>query len=239
MPKRKPKPVIPTSALPPDDTVQLRAMLAEFLDQKVDDPITSRKKRLGSYKFGVYAFSDYDGEPIYVGQTAESLGTRIRRHLTNQRSDAAAMNVLDPFEVFNIEVWPLPQYEGRKTKDPEARGHINWLEYDIFQERLALSSFKAVLNEKDPVEVPQNGFTRPGSVVGKIVNASVLELRQHPDTRLARRAETLALLAKVISERQVQKGLRRALLTQARRIAWLAERRLGELAGVPDPPEDD
>lgn len=28
------------------------------------------------------AFFDYDGEPIYVGQTKESLHTRILRHLT-------------------------------------------------------------------------------------------------------------------------------------------------------------
>jgi hypothetical protein len=66
--------------------------------------------RLGNYKFGVYAFFDYDGEPIYVGQTNERLRTRIRRHLTNQRTDAVAMKVLDPFEVYEIEVWPLPQY---------------------------------------------------------------------------------------------------------------------------------
>lgn len=238
MPKRKSKSEIPASALPPNDTVQLRAMLAEFLDQTVEDPITKKKKRLGSYKFGVYAFSDYDGEPIYVGQTAESLGTRIRRHLTNQRSDAAAMNVLDPFEVLQVDVWPLPQYQGRSTEDPEARAHINWLEYEIFRERLALSTFNAVLNEKDPVEVAQSGFTRPEPVSGKIVSPSLFELRGHPDTRLARRAETLSLLAKVISERQVQKGLRKALLTQANRIAWLAQRRLEELAEVPDYDED-
>lgn len=213
-------------------------MLAEFLDQKIEDPITHKLRKLGSYKFGVYAFSDYDDEPIYVGQTAERLGTRIRRHLTNQRSDAAAMNVLDPFEVFQVEVWPLPQYQGRSTEDPEARAHINWLEYEIFRERLALSKFNAVLNEKDPVEVAQNGFTRPASVSGKIVDSSLFELRKHPDTRLARRAETLSLLAKVISERQVQKGLRRALLTQAKRIAWLAQRRLEEFAEVPDPDDD-
>ena len=58
---------------------------------------------------GVYAFFDYDGEPIYVGQTNEMLRTRIRRHLTNQRTDDVAMSVLDPFEVLEIEVWPLPQ----------------------------------------------------------------------------------------------------------------------------------
>ncbi|MDE3051298.1 MAG: GIY-YIG nuclease family protein, partial [Nitrospirota bacterium] len=54
----------------------------------------------------MYAFYDYDGEPIYVGQTEEKLSGRVSRHLTNQRTDAVAMNVLDPFEVAYIEVWP-------------------------------------------------------------------------------------------------------------------------------------
>lgn len=234
-----PNPDLPNFAEPPEDTVQLRKMLAKFLDQKVFDPISGRKVRLGSYKFGVYAFSDYDDEPIYVGQTAESLGTRIRRHLTNQRSDAAAMNVLDPFEVFRIEVWPLPQYQKCETADPDARAHINWLEYEIFSQYLKKSRFGAILNEKDPTPFPKGDFTCPNSVVGEIVSEKVYELRKHPDTRLARRAETISLLAKVISERQVKHGLRKALLTQATRMAWLAEQRLKDLAGLPDPSDDD
>ena len=77
---------------------------------------------VGNYRWGVYAFFDYDGEPIYVGQTNEQLRTRIRRHLTNQRTDAVAMSVLDPFEVFEIEVWPLPQFEGvSPERTPAAR----------------------------------------------------------------------------------------------------------------------
>jgi hypothetical protein len=231
---KKKKGPLPSHLLSPDDTVQLIEKLEEFLDQKVLDPITGKMKRLGSYKFGVYAFKDYDGQPIYVGQTAEKLSSRIRRHLTNQRSDAAAMNVLDPFEVHSVEVWPLSQYEGKKTKDPEANAHLNWLEYEIFQQYLAASSTKAILNEKDPAPFPQKGFIAPTSVVGTIVSDKVLELRRHPDTRLARRAETIALLAKVISERKVRIGLRKALLTQAKRIVLLAENRLDQFAGVPD-----
>lgn len=228
----------PVNVEPPFETVGLRRKLVEFLDQRIADPVTGQQVKVGNYKFGVYAFFDYDGEPIYVGQTNESLRTRIRRHLTNQRTDAVAMNVLDPFEVYEIEVWPLPQYEGRSTADAEAKAHLNWLEHDVFQHLLQQSHFQAVLNEKDPPVVPQGSFTRPSSCRGRVVGADIFELRKHPDTRLARRAETLSLLAKVISERQVQKGLRRTLLTQAKRLAWLAERRLGELAAAPEvPPE--
>ena len=190
--------------------------------------------RLGNYKFGVYAFFDYDGEPIYVGQTNERLRTRIRRHLTNQRTDAVAMKVLDPFEVYEIEVWPLPQYEALQTSAAKAKARLNWLELAVFRALLKKSHFRAVLNEKDPSEAPDNGYTIPPSWRGKVVTDEVFRIRNHPDTRIARRSETLSLLAKVISERQVQKGLRRTLLTQAKRLAWLAERRLDALASLPE-----
>ena len=219
---------------PPFETKELRKKLTEFLETQVADPLSGNQVAVGNYKFGVYAFFDYDGEPIYVGQTNERLRTRIRRHLTNQRTDAVAMKVLDPFEVYEIEVWPLAQYEGRSTADPEAKAHLNWLEYDIFQHLLGQSHFNAVLNEKDPPPVPQGAFQRPIGTRGRIVSDAVLDLRKHSDTRIARRAETLSLLAKVISERQVQKGLRRTLLTQAKRLAWLAERRLADFAGEPE-----
>ena len=219
---------------PPFETRELRAKLNEYLSTAVEDSLTRKKKRLGSFKFGAYAFFDYDKEPIYVGQTAEGLGQRIGRHLTNQRSDAVAMKVLDPFEVFEVEVWPLPQYQTRPTSDLQARAHLNWLEYSVFQHLLGQSRFQAVLNEKEPPHCPAQSFTRPDGIRGCIVSDAVFKLRSHADTRIARRAETLSLLAKVISERQVQKGLRRTLLTQASRLVWLAERRLGEFAAVPD-----
>jgi hypothetical protein len=199
------------------------------------DPVSGHRVAIGRYKFGVYAFYDYDGEPIYVGQTSEGVSLRIARHLTNQRTDAVAMKVLDPFEVCDIQVWPLPQFEGRPTTDPEARAHLNWLENNIYQSLLSESRFKAVLNEKEPPPIiGQNSYARPETTLrGCVVSEEVRKLRGHSDTRIARRSETLASLAKVISERQVQKGLRQTLLTQARRLAWLAEQRLADFAGEP------
>ncbi|MBF0944056.1 MAG: GIY-YIG nuclease family protein, partial [Actinomyces sp.] len=67
------------------------------------EPITN--KRLGKC-VGVYAFYDFDGEPIYVGQTTEDFGTRIGRHLRGQRSDTLAYRILDPFEVAEVEFFP-------------------------------------------------------------------------------------------------------------------------------------
>ena len=196
---------------------------------------------MGHYRWGVYAFFDYDGEPIYVGQTNERLRTRIRRHLTNQRTDAVAMSVLDPFEVFEIEVWPLPQFEQTDKSSREARAHLDALERLITQKAVDESRFKAILNEKDP---PPGDLMvgAPPSYRARIVSDRVFELRSHPDFRIARRALIISRLAQVISERKVQGGLRRVLLTQAKRIEWLAERRylaLGGAASVAVETEDE
>lgn len=219
----------------PFETTELRKNLAAFLRQQVLDPVSGEQVALGTYKYGVYAFFDYDGEPIYVGQTYESLQSRIGRHLTNQRTDAVAMNVLDPFEVHDIEVWPIPEYQTLGKPTAQAKAYLGWLEWDVFQHLLEQSHFKAILNEKDPLAVPDNGYKRPSSWRGSVVSDEVSNLRGHPDVRIARRAGTLSLLAKVISERQVQSGLRRTLLTQAKRLAWLAERRLDEVSKQPTP----
>lgn len=152
----------------PFETEALRAALTEFLDKPVGDPITRKPRKLGSFKWGVYAFFDYNGEPIYVGQTNEMLRVRIRRHLTNRRTDAVAMNVLDPFEVCYIEVWPLPEFQNRDKSDRAAKAHLDALEYAVFQQCIGRSTFKAVLNEKDPPK-PTRIVSPPESHKEKIV----------------------------------------------------------------------
>lgn len=229
------------SHLPPFETEDLRANLTAFLDASFQDP-SGLAVRVGNYKWGVYAFFDYDGEPIYVGQTNEMLRTRIRRHLTNQRTDAVAMSVLDPFEVYEIEVWPLPELQTVSGKDVEARRHLDGLERLITEQAVERSTFKAILNEKDP---PPGALAveAPRSLRGRIVSDRVFELRSHPDFRIARRALVISRLAQVISERKVQGGLRRVLKTQARRLQWLAERRYEALGGAasvePEEPSEE
>ena len=127
---------------PPFETEDLRANLAAFLDTPFVDTAGGRMP-VGNYRWGVYAFFDYDLEPIYVGQTNEKLRTRIRRHLTNQRTDAVAMSVLDPFEVFEIEVWPLPQFQNVGSGDAEARRELDALERLITAEAVARAKFHA------------------------------------------------------------------------------------------------
>lgn len=204
------------SGVPPE-VAAIRAEIRRFLDR----PDASGRK-IGSAKYGAYAFYDYDSEPIYVGQTVEMVRSRVGRHLTNQRTDAVAMNVLDPFEVAEIEVWPL--YREDVKGDIETM--LNGIEYTVFQKVLRASKLGAVLNEKD---IPKTRLVKlPRSYRGRIVPEDLYELRKHPDTRIARRASTIANLARVISERNVSKGLRRTLLTQARRLERLAAERLAE-----------
>ena len=184
---------------------------------------------------GVYVFYDYDGEPIYVGQTFERVRVRIRRHLTNQRTDAVAMNVLDPFEVAEIEIYPF--YDLERQPDESARDFrlraqsiLASAEFTVFQRVLEASSLGAVLNEKDIDPAPL--IPLPSAHRGRIIPDDFWELRNHPDVRLARRASTVANLARVIAERgNVSTGLRRTLLVQARRIERLAGDRLDEVAG--------
>lgn len=206
----------------PQEVREIRKLIEAALNTKDEQGRT-----VGNAKYGVYAFYDYDGEPIYVGQTSEQLRTRIRRHLTNQRTDAVAMNVLDPFEVCEVEMVPLFDLEGSSTKD--AKHTLELAENTLFQKALSKSSFHAVLNEKD---IPPIGTMElPASFRAKIIPDQVYELRSHPDIRIARRAATIASLARVISERSVSKGLRRTLITQARRLEALAAKRFDEVQG--------
>jgi hypothetical protein len=204
---------------PPEEVVAIR----EELDQALNS-LDQTGNRVGDSKFGVYCFYDYDGEPIYVGQTAERLRVRIRRHLTNQRTDAVAMNVLDPFEVAEVEMWPFWDLKSAAVKQA-----LNSAEYTVYLMVLEKSRFDAVLNEA-PVP-PTLIIDLPPSVRKRIVPSPIFERRSHPDIRVARRATTIAKLAQVISERQVRSGLRNTLLTQARRLEHLAASRLEELSG--------
>jgi GIY-YIG catalytic domain len=211
------------------DVEAIRKEIRAFLQTK-----DVNGKSIGSSAFGIYAFYDYDGEPIYVGKTYEGLSSRIGRHLTNQRTDAVAMNVLDPFEVAEIRVWPL---NFRKLEKREALELLAQAEYTVYQKLLRESKLYAVLNEKPPPTAAP--FKLPKDYRGRIIPDDIYPGRKHPDIRIARRANTIASLARVISERKVSKGLRRTLVTQARRLEKLAAERLKDFAGKSDEEADD
>src|SRR5437870_2650268 len=109
-------PAPPRAEQPPRVTRLIRAELRGFMQS----PDPNSDGTIGQATAGIYAFYDYDGEPIYVGQTSEGIGSRIGRHLTGQRSDAVAKFVLDPFEVADVEVWTLPDV-GQQIATPAAK----------------------------------------------------------------------------------------------------------------------
>ncbi len=201
----------------PDEVKALYKGVTEALDTDYGDG-----RKVGNCQYGVYLFYDYDGEPIYVGRTRESLRTRIRRHLTNQRTDAVAMSVLDPFEVAEIEMWPFWHLE--KVERREAKQMLIRAEYTVYQNALKESRFRVVLNEQDITRADK--IELPKSVRLSVLPDELRQQREHPDIRLARRARTIANLARVISERKVTRGIRRTLWAQARRLEHLAKTRL-------------
>jgi len=213
----------------PADVAAIRAEINKFLNTT-----DASSRVVGNAKLGVYAFYDYDGEPIYVGQTVERLRVRIRRHLTNHRTDAVAMNVLDPFEVAEIEMWPF--FDLEKATSAQINETLGAAEFTVYQQVLAASTYHAVLNEKS---IPQSRLIKlPPSVRGRIIPDSIYKFRKHADIRIARRANTIAALARVISERSVSSGLRRTLFTQARRLEHLAKTRHEETIGASDPEDE-
>ena len=198
------------------ETEEVTALYAGV--KRVMDTPCQNGRKVGDCKHGVYLFYDYDGEPIYVGQTKEKIRSRVGRHLTNQRTDAVAMSVLDPFEVAEIEMWPFWEL----AKDVQET--LNRAEFTVYCKALQASVFSAVLNEN---EIPEAEMIElPTSVREPILSAADRHQREHPDLRLARRARTIANLARVISERKVKSGIRRTLWVQAKRLEILAQKRL-------------
>lgn len=217
----RPKP--PLKELPAPFVRAFRELLAEALGSTE----SSTGKRLGKC-IGVYAFFDYDEEPIYVGQTTEDFATRIGRHLRGQRSDTIAYRILDPFEVAKVTMWPYEQ--ARELPKKERNLLVNQLEYSVYADAIRASKYGAILNEKIPpiseeVELPR-------SYSFNLVPTDMREDREHPDVRIARRAETLSRLAAVAHERgEVSEGLRRVIVIQAVRLADLAAARLAYAEG--------
>lgn len=233
-----PKPSKPSKAtLPATDVQEFRRLLKDFMSAKDE-----KGRKWADAKWGVYAFYDYDGEPIYVGQTNEQLRVRLGRHLTNQRTDAAAMRILDLFEVAEVEIWPMWAYEKINLREKkakvylDAKKHLDAIEYTAYLDAIANSRFKAILNEKIPplsdrVDLPLS-YRRP------LITNEIRADRSHPDIRIARRAETISRLAAVARERgEVSDGLRRVLVIQAVRLAYISAVRLAYAEGraAPDP----
>lgn len=219
----------------------IRAELASLM--ATPDPETPGKV-IGD-AVGIYAYFDYDGEPIYVGQTSSAFRDRVGRHLTGQRSDAVAKFILDPFEVAEVGLWSTPSVGTAlnpskptdKATTAQKRVLLSPYEFTVYRQLEAQSTFHAVLNEgviheSELVELPH-------VVRGRIIPDELWEDRKHSDVRIARRASTISRLSQMISEREASGGMRRTLLLQAKRLAWLAEHRIHEIGAETPDAEDE
>jgi len=218
----------------PPDVAEIVAALETFLD-RTDE--VGRKPC--NAKCGVYAFYDYDDEPIYVGQTKEQLRVRIRRHMTNQRTDAVAMRVLDPLEVGEVAVWPFWEFDALSLKIIDNKrlvdSTLNAAEFTLFRQVIAESSIGRVLNEKIPAETEL--VELPQGYRGSIVPDELRQRLGHPDERIARRSLKIAELAGIIRQRDVSVGLRNTLVTQAERMLLLSRQRYTEITSSKTPSE--
>lgn len=213
------------------DVRDQKKLIVKFLDTLADNG-----KKVGDATVGVYAFYDFDGAAIYVGQTRERLRVRIRRHLTNKRTDAVAMKVLDPMEVAEIEVWPFWDLQTRPREVAKAdwaeqlKGTLDAAEYTVYLDlQECLGDICDLLNEKMPPK--SDRIALPKSYRGSIVAEASRDRLYHADERIARRASTIAALAQIVKERDVSIGLRNTLATQADRLHRLAAKRYEEIAG--------
>lgn len=227
---------------PPRPVRLIRAELARLM--ATPDPETPGG--LIGDAVGVYAYFDYDLEPIYVGQTSSSFRDRVSRHLTGQRSDAVAKFILDPFEVAVVSLWSIPAVAramdandpAKKASAAAKKAALDPYEYTVYKKLEARSRFKAVLNEGVIKSTPTVAL--PNGVTGRIVPDELWEDRKHADVRIARRAATISRLSQMISEREVSGGMRRTLRLQAQRLTWLAEERIREIgAEQPDAEDED
>lgn len=220
------------NTLPAPDVRDFRRLLDIALSER-----DAHGRKWADASWGCYAFYDYEGEPIYVGQTYEQLRTRVRRHLTNQRTDAVAMRILDVFEVAELELWPLWDYQGVARSGPagpDAQRRLDAVEYATYLQAIRESRFKAILNEVIPPVSPPVDL--PPSRRFQLISEETRRERGHADVRIARRAETISRLAAVAHERgEVSDGLRRVLVVQAVRLAYLAAARLAYVEGRPEP----
>jgi hypothetical protein len=201
---------------------------------RVRSDLQRGNRQVGTAKFGVYAFYDFDGHAIYVGKTTEGVSVRVRRHLTNQRTDAVAMSVLDPLEVVEVEVWPLWPTNDEETE--AAQRLVDGLEYAVEQDCVA--NGWSLFNEKRIVKV-DDPPPLPASVRFEVLSAEHRNRLGHPDIRIARRLAISARLGSRIAERSLKHvGLRRSLYRQLVRLQQLTDARFAALGGEAAVAED-
>src|SRR5580692_1381336 len=73
----------------------------------IDLPFRRRTVRTLTNEIGCYVLCDLDQVPIYVGQSADGIRSRVKRHLTSARSDVIANRQIDMWEIAWVWAYPV------------------------------------------------------------------------------------------------------------------------------------
>jgi hypothetical protein len=141
----------------------------------IDLPFRRRAVRTLTNEIGCYVLCDLDQVPIYVGQSVDSIRSRVNRHLTSARSDIIANRQIDVWEI--AWVWAYP------AKD---RAEISSLEDALFHE---FHGSSALMNGKVPKPpLDRSKSPEPAQKVQVMSDAEIAE-KKDPALRLPRQAE--------------------------------------------------
>ena len=139
--------------------------------------IEFRRKALRALtdSIGCYVLCDLDDVPIYVGQSIDSIRSRVNRHLTSARSDIIANRQIDVWEIAFVWAYPV-----------ETKAEIDALETILFH---AFHPKSALMNGKAPKPPKSLGKPpKPSQRIQVMADDEIAE-KKDPALRLPRQAE--------------------------------------------------
>ena len=139
--------------------------------------IEFRRKALRALtdRIGCYVLCDLDDVPIYVGQSVDSIRSRVNRHLTSARSDIIANRQIDVWEIAFVWAYPV-----------ETKAEIDALETILFH---AFHPKSALMNGKAPKPPKSLGKPpKPSQRIQVMADDEIAE-KKDPALRLPRQAE--------------------------------------------------
>lgn len=139
--------------------------------------IEFRRKALRALtdSIGCYVLCDLDDVPIYVGQSVDSIRSRVNRHLTSARSDIIANRQIDVWEIAFVWAYPV-----------ETKAEIDALETILFH---AFHPKSALMNGKAPKPPKSLGKPpKPSQRIQVMADDEIAE-KKDPALRLPRQAE--------------------------------------------------
>lgn len=176
------------------------------------DPKVYRTRALAALtdEIGVYALCDLDNVPIYVGQSADGIRTRVRRHLTSARSDIVANRMIDVWEIAYVRAWPVA-----------ALADVEPLEAALFERFDAASR---LMNGKVPTARRPPPLPEPPAQCIQIIEEAERQERLAPPLRLPRQIQHYLALVDYIQTVKDEAHLKRALRAHFDRLVRYHDR---------------